>query len=92
MKNEIPTVNAMGYVIEGFYLYHILDQPVFQIEGKAVKIKVTGQYKECKKCQEKTMINRFTYSFPLPKRGLIFQVRATTVKTRVSSTELFKIE
>ena len=53
MKNEIPTVNAMGYVIEGFYLYHILDQPVFQIEGKAVKIKVTGQYKECCSCYPK---------------------------------------
>ena len=40
---EISTIQAFAYTIQTFYLYYILDQPVFLIEGKAVKIKVTGQ-------------------------------------------------
>ena len=26
---EIPTINAFAYTIQAFYLYYILDQPVF---------------------------------------------------------------
>ena len=41
---EMSTIQAFAYKIQTFYLYYILDQPVFWIEGKSVKIKVSGQY------------------------------------------------